>query len=97
MNVVFVGAVTDTVAVPLALFDDAVIVAVPAPLPVTVAVRPFPDTVATFASLVVHVTAAELSTRTFAPSFRVTVAFNIPVAFVPPRMSDIELGKTSTR
>jgi hypothetical protein len=94
---VFVGAVTVTVAVPLALFDDAVIVAVPSPLPVIVAVRPFAVTVATFGSLVVQVTGEESSTRTFAPSFRVTVAFMVPVAFVPPSMSDMELGKTSTR
>jgi hypothetical protein len=93
---VFDGAVTVTVAVPLVLFDDAVMVAVPSPLPVIVAVRPFAVTVATFASLVVQVTEEELSTTVFAPSFRVTVAFMLPVAFVPPRMSESELGKTST-
>jgi hypothetical protein len=98
-NVVFDGAVTVTVAVPLALFDEAVIVAVPSPVPETVAVRPFAVaiTLATFGSLLVHVTGEVSSTRTFAPNLRFTVAFIVPVAFTPPRMSDSELGKTSTR
>ena len=74
----------------------AVIVAVPCPVAVIVAVRPLLTTVATFASLVVHVMAEVLSTTLLEPSFCVTVAFNVTVADGPPSVRVTVAGVRST-